>query len=228
MIIHMYIAKVIVSFTSLHSGCMYMHIITIWSFYLYSITSDSGCFLFEGNNCHQFKLKYFDDCIKCSIAVLYGEAKNAKEVHCPYPEVLARLRTALDNICALFLPSAQKPVCHLECPLFHNTDNKISPHLPLDEISKEHDVICGIENRMIPKEHYNLFLGLNCKCTYVYICILYTQTHLSYWLSTYYHTHTVSAESKYILLVFVRLVGEGGLHAVLRGCHLFVYFFPAL
>ena len=102
--------------------------------------------------------------IKCYVNIPPTErAKN----ECLYPKLLEYIQEALNEICKICLPSAQKPVCHLECPCDH-VDSKALPHLLLNEISNESSVICKTTNVPVPKEYYMSLFRSNCKLFHIY------------------------------------------------------------
>ena len=86
---------------------------------------------------------------------------------CLYPKLLDYIQEALNEICKFCLPSAQKPVCHLECPCDH-VDKGTLPHLVLNEISNKSIVICETTNISVPKDYYASLFRSNCKLFCIY------------------------------------------------------------
>ena len=83
------------------------------------------------------------------------------------------IQETLIELCEFCLPSAQKPICYLECPCNHGNNKEL--HLLLNEISSECDIICRIANNPVPKAYYTWLLRSNCKlCMYIiYILMFY-------------------------------------------------------
>jgi len=132
--------------------CIYIH-----SLLCYRLCSNFGQFSF--GNWQQFCLEYSTEYITCYVAL--PPDKTAAEEECLYPDLLIFLQATLNKICALCLPSAQRPVGYLECPLDHPGDSGDILHIMLDEISEESDLICSITNKPVPKQHYAPLIKLN-------------------------------------------------------------------
>ena len=103
--------------------------------------------------------------IKCFIKFLPTERTTKG---CSYPELLGYITNTVNEICEFCLPSTQQPVCHLKCPLNHE-DDEVPPHLPLNEISRESDIICNITNTPVPQKYY---ISLFCKLCNIFILSL--------------------------------------------------------
>ena len=113
-------------------------------------------------NCNQL--------IKCYVKVPPTERAIIENL---YPNLRDFIQEALFKTCDFCLPSAQKPICYLECPFDHENNNEL-PHLPLNEINSESDVICKIKDMSIPKDYYKPLFKFNCKLySYVrsYVCM---------------------------------------------------------
>ena len=132
----------------------------VFYFFVFRLGNNCGQFSFGIQHWQQFCLQYCTEGIKFSIALPPDQAVAAEEGEV-YPDLIACLQYTLNMTCALCLPSARKPVCHLKCPLDHPGDSGKCPHLPLDEISGENEVLCSIMNTEIPKEFYFWLIGLD-------------------------------------------------------------------
>ena len=145
------------------------HNLTQHIYFLYSNTcrlfSNHGQFSF--GNWQQFCLDYSPEYITCSVALPPDEM--AEEVECQYPHLIAFLQKTLNEICALSLPSARKPVACLNCPLDHPED--YLHILPLNKITEEGDLICSITKKTVPKKHYALLVKLNSELCYLHSMI---------------------------------------------------------
>ena len=137
------------------------HSLTVYLLSLFHTSrlySNHGQFSF--GNWQQFYLDYSTKYITCSVAL--PPDKAAEEEENMYPDLLVFLQETLNKICALCLPSAQRPVGHLKCPLDH-TGVQYHLHLPLDKISGENELICSVTKKPVPKKYYASLVKINCK-----------------------------------------------------------------
>lgn len=136
--------------------------------YTCSIKISKEYFLFESKDLCQLIVQLnSSESIKCYIKIPPTERAIKESLH---PSLLDFIQKAVIEICHLCLPSAQKPVCYLDCPCDHG-DNKELPHLPFHEISNKSIVICKILNIPIPNKYYKHLFRSNCELiVYLYFC----------------------------------------------------------
>ena len=125
----------------------------------YSFKISKDIFKLESNQVYGVEVQLNNDgIIKCCIQNPPVERKIKERL---YPDLLDFIQKALIEICDCCIPSAQKPVCYLECPFDH--DDK-GPHLLFNEISDESGIICTITNTPVPKTYYSSLFKSNCTC----------------------------------------------------------------
>ncbi|XP_065897157.1 uncharacterized protein [Dysidea avara] len=102
--------------------------------------------------------------IKCFITVDQQRATNEfqlQEMLKHRNELVAHLQCCVSEVHHSCIPSAEKPIAYLECPLIHEPD--YPPHIQLDQINDTDEVLCRPSNNQpIPKEAYILL----CRVSY--------------------------------------------------------------
>ena len=128
-------------------------------FYICSIEISRELFQLESEGLCELELQLnCNKMIECYIKIPPTD-RAIKE--CLYPDLLDFMHESLTELCDFCLPSAQKPVCYLECPFDHGDNKEL--HILLNEISSELGVVCKITNTPVPKAYYTSLLRSNCK-----------------------------------------------------------------
>ena len=141
-------------------ACTYVTAPYPFLYLIYSIQRNKNHFLLESKDLCKLIVQFAcSHLIKCYVKVPPSEKAIKENL---YPNLLDFIQGALFKICDFCLPSAQKPVCYLECPFDHENNNEL-PHLPINEINNESDVICKIKDIPIPKDYYKPLFIFNCK-----------------------------------------------------------------
>jgi len=132
----------------------------------FSLGNNYGQFSFENRKRQEvcyFHLLHCTEGIKCCFEVLPDQDTTYL-----YKVLIDLLQLCLDDVCSICLPSARKPICHLNCPLEHPAGSGNSPHLPLNEIREENDLVCSITEQPIP---YSFLFGFQGKWFCGCMCI---------------------------------------------------------
>ena len=117
-----------------------------------SIRRNVGYFFFENGLFQQFTLQLCDStsCINCYITI-HSERSPAEDqllnLLNQRQSLLNYLESSVTEVNRFFMPSAKKPVAHLECPFEHTQD--CLPHLPFNIKKQDKLFLCQCNNRRI-------------------------------------------------------------------------------
>lgn len=124
-----------------------------------SIELSRELFQLESKKLNEVEVQLNDNgMIKCYIKISPNKRAIKESL---YPDLIEFIQDTLIKLCDFCLPSAQKPVCYLECPFDHENNKEL--HLLFNEISSEKGIICKITNTPVPKVYYASLLRSSCK-----------------------------------------------------------------
>ena len=127
----------------------------------YSVRRNVGYFYFENGLFQQFTLQLCEStsCINCYITI-HSERLPIEEGQLLHllqqrQSLLSYLESSISEVNRLFMPSAKKPIAHLECPFEH--EQNCPPHLPIN-IEKQELFLCLCNNermsKIVPEVYY--------------------------------------------------------------------------
>ena len=122
----------------------------MWCYIFYSVGRNVGYFFFENGLFQQFTLQLCEStsCINCYITIHSKRPPpEDKLLHLLHQRqsLLNYLESSVAEVNKFFMPSAEKPVCHLECPFEH--ENDCPPHLPFNLRKQDKLFLCQCNNR---------------------------------------------------------------------------------